>query len=200
MRKIKKIFNGFLPVVLDCEMSGVNPAQNALLEIAAFHLDLDQNQLVVGPAFHQHVIGFEGAMYNEKAMKVNGIIPDHPLRFAIEERVMMEKFQDFLHQRIREVGAKRAILVGHNIHFDLNFLLACQERTGIELPIHHFCVIDTATLGVLMFHETVLSKILKKAKIDFDQAQAHGALYDAQKTAEVACYIFNHFLENKAKD
>ena len=200
MRKIKKIFNGFVPVVIDCEMSGVNPLEHALLEVGAFHLDIKNNELVMGDSFHQHVIGFEGAKYNDDAMKVNGIIADHPLRFAIDEKSMMKKFRDFLRLKIKEVGARRAILVGHNIHFDLNFLLECQKRTGIELPIHHFCVIDTASLGLLMFQETVLAKILKKAKIEFDHAQAHGALYDAEKTAEIVCHIFNRSFENAEKD
>lgn len=200
MRKIKKIFNGFAPVVIDCEMSGVNPMAHALLEIGAFHLDLEQERLVIGNAFHQHVIGFEGAKYNEEAMKIHGIIADHPLRFAIDEKAMMNKFREFLLVRIKEVGARRAILMGHNIHFDLGFLLECQKRTGVELPIHHFCVIDTASLGLFAFQETVLAKILKKAKIEFDHAQAHGALYDAQKTAEVICHIFNRSFENTVKD
>jgi ribonuclease T len=37
----------------------------------------------------------------------------------------------------------------------------------------------------------VLAKAAIKAKIDWDDSEAHSALYDTQKTAELFCHIFN---------
>ncbi len=49
---------------------------------------------------------------------------------------------------IRAHGCRRAILVGHNAAFDLGFLNAAVERTGIKRnPFHPFSCFDTATLG-----------------------------------------------------
>ena len=197
MSKIKKMFNGLVPIVIDCEMSGVDPSKHALLEVAAYALE-HNNELCLAEHYHQHVNPFPGALFDQQAMEINGIIADHPLRFAIDEHTMLEQLNEFIHKQLTIHGANRAILVGHNIHFDLAFLTAAQERTGIKLRIHHFCVLDTATLGMLFFSQSVLAKIIKKAGIQFDPNLAHGALYDAKKTAELFCYFFNRgLLENR---
>ena len=198
MKNIKKIFNGLLPLVIDCEMSGVDPLKHAILEVAAYEL-LYTEQLELGDYYHQHVMPFPEAKFNEDAMQINGIVVDHPLRFAIDERKMMQTLSDFIQRRLRQSKCSRAILIGHNVHFDLAFLIEAQKRTDIILPIHHFCVLDTASLGLYLYQETVLAKIIRKAAIEFDPNQAHGALYDAQKTAELVCQMFNQGSFGKPK-
>jgi ribonuclease T len=39
--------------------------------------------------------------------------------------------------------------------------------------------------------QTVLVKACEAANIAFDQREAHSALYDTQKTAELFCFIVN---------
>ena len=190
MKNLKKIFNGLLPLVIDCEMSGVDPLKHAILEVAAYELNFEQ-RLGLGDYYHQHVLPFPNAKFDESAMQVNGIVVDHPLRFAIDELKMMETLSDFIKRRVKKAKCSRAILIGHNVHFDLAFILQAQRRTGVILPIHHFCVLDTASLGLYLYQETVLARIIRKAGIEFDPNQAHGALYDAEKTAELVCWMFN---------
>ena len=64
---------------------------------------------------------------------------------------------------------------------------------------------DTATLSGFMFGQTVLAKACETAKIPFDNKQAHSALYDTERTAELFCLMVNRlktlggfppFLEN----
>ena len=43
-----------------------------------------------------------------------------------------------------------------------------------------------------MFGQTVLIKACQAAKIPFDGKQAHSALYDTERTAELFCYMVNH--------
>ncbi|MGR9074041.1 MAG: hypothetical protein ACU833_13340, partial [Gammaproteobacteria bacterium] len=52
---------------------------------------------------------------------------------------------------------------------------------------------DTATLGGLVYGQTVLSKAVQKAGLDWDNAKAHSALYDAEQTAELFCRIVNRW-------
>ena len=41
----------------------------------------------------------------------------------------------------------------------------------------------------MFFGKTILAKALKEAKIDFDKNEAHSALYDTKKTAELLCSL-----------
>ena len=71
-----------------------------------------------------------------------------------------------------------------------------MQRTNIKRnPFHLFSTFDTATLGGLVLGQTVLAKACESAGIEFENANAHSALYDAEKTAELFCYIVNRFHE-----
>jgi ribonuclease T len=88
----------------------------------------------------------------------------------------------------------RAILVGHNPAFDISFLNAAIHRTQIKRsPFHPFSTFDTATLGGLVYQQTVLAKMAQAAGLDWDNEKAHSALYDAEKTAELFCMIVNQW-------
>ena len=60
-------------------------------------------------------------------------------------------------------------------------------------PFHSFTCIDTASLASLLYGQTVLLKAMKAANISFDPNQAHSALYDAEKTAELYCKMVNDY-------
>ena len=86
----------------------------------------------------------------------------------------------------------RAILVGQNAWFDLSFLLAALKRTRVPgNPFHTFTTFDTASLSAVALGETVLARATRRARIPFDVNQAHSAIYDAERTAELFCYIAN---------
>ena len=60
---------------------------------------------------------------------------------------------------IKHHGCNRAVLVGHNAHFDLGFLNQAIGRSGIKrAPFHPFSCFDTATLGGLAYGQTVLAR------------------------------------------
>jgi hypothetical protein len=82
------------------------------------------------------------------SLEVNGIDPWHPLRPAIPEGDALQRLFREIRVAIRSHGCRRAILVGHNAAFDLGFLNAAVERTGIKRnPFHPFSCFDTATLA-----------------------------------------------------
>ena len=95
---------------------------------------------------------------------------------------------------VRENGCSRAVLVGHNAHFDLGFLNEAVERSAIKRnPFHPFSCFDTATMCGIAFGQTVLSRAVKAAGFEFDEGAAHSAAYDAEITADVFCEIVNRF-------
>ena len=188
-------FRGFLPVVVDVETGGFNAKTDALLEIAAVLLTFDdEGKLRRDETVRYHVKPFEGANMDPASLAVNGIDPNHPLRPAIDERDALQRVFREVRRAIREANCTRAILVGHNSAFDLGFLNQAIERAAIKRnPFHPFSSFDTATLCGVAFGQTVLSRAVKAAGLEFDEASAHSAAYDAEITADVFCEIVNRF-------
>ncbi|MEM7407016.1 MAG: ribonuclease T [Pseudomonadota bacterium] len=192
---VSRRFRGFLPVVVDIETGGFNAETDAMLEIAVVTLSADEaGTWHPDTACSSHVEPFPGANIEESALEFNGIIPDHPLRFALPEREALQKVLTPVRHAVRDSGCTRAVLVGHNPAFDLGFLKAAVARTGFKRnPFHPFTMFDTATLGGLAYGQTVLARAVKAAGLDWDQRDAHSAIYDAERTAELFCHIVNRW-------
>lgn len=190
---MSKRFRGFLPVVVDVETGGFNAATDALLEIAAVLIEIQgDGSLERGETFSYHVQAFEGSNIEPAALEVNGIVPDHPLRPAIPEKDALQRIFREVRRAVRDNDCTRAILVGHNSFFDLGFVNAAVERTGIKRnPFHPFTSFDTATLGGVILGQTVLSRIAEAAGREWDTSSAHSASYDAEITADLFCKMVN---------
>ena len=186
-------FRGFLPVVIDVECGGFNPNTDALLEIAAVLLEIQgDGTLLPGESWRYHVQPFPGANLEPASLAVTGIDPFHPLRPAIPEKEALTRLFKEIRRAMKDNDCTRAILVGHNAYFDLNFINAAIARTDIKRnPFHPFSSFDTATLAGVAYGQTVLGKALQAAGIEWDSGAAHSAAYDAQKTAELFCKICN---------
>jgi ribonuclease T len=186
-------FRGFLPVVIDVETGGFHSRTDALLELAAVIIQVDGAGRVGRGATHSwHIKPFEGARLDPVSLEVNGIDPWHPLRPAVDEQVALQAMFREVRTAIRAHGCRRAILVGHNAAFDLGFLNAGVERTGIKRnPFHPFSCFDTATLGGVALGQTVLARATTVVGIDWDHEMAHSAKYDAERTADLFCHVCN---------
>ena len=195
LSSISSRFRGFLPVVVDVETGGFNSATDALLEIAAVMVRTDDDgNLQPGSSVRCHVAPFPGANMEPASLEVNGIDPFHPLRPAIEERDALRRVFREVRTELRETGCTRAILVGHNASFDLGFVNAAVARTGIKRnPFHMFSTFDTVTLAGAAYGQTVLARAAVAAGLEWNAADAHTALYDAQRTAELFCTVVNQF-------
>jgi ribonuclease T len=191
---IHERFRGFLPVVVDVETSGLHPERNSLLEMAVVMVDYKPELgFVVGESFSEHIEPFEGAELDPKSLAFNKIDPFHPLRFAMPEKDALKKLFAPVKDALKHHQCQRAVLVGHNAWFDLQFLQHACVRHNLKSPFHPFTSFDTATLAGIAYGQTVLAKALSAAQIAFDSKEAHSALYDAQKTAELFCKILNRF-------
>jgi len=190
---IAERFRGFLPVVVDVETAGFNAETDALLEIAAVTLRMDLNGNLQPHETHSaHVKPFPGANLDAAALAFTGIDPHHPFRIDVDEAEALRKVFAPVRAAVKESGCTRAILVGHNPAFDLSFVKAAVERTQIKRnPFHQFSTFDTATLGGLVYGQTVLARAIAAARIDWDDNEAHSAVYDTEKTAELFCAMVN---------
>ena len=192
-KKMSERFRGYLPVVVDVETGGFDWNRHALLEIAVQPVDLDENGLLVpGETASAHLIPAPGTEIDPKSLQITGIVLDHPFRLAKEERDALEHVFVAVRAAVRKHDCQRAILVGHNAHFDLNFLNAAVARTQHKRnPFHPFSVFDTVSLAGVAYGQTVLARAVHAAGLSWNGEEAHSAVYDTERTAELFCKIVN---------
>lgn len=195
MARISDRFRGFLPVVVDVETGGFNARTDAILEMAACILCMDDfGRIKIAETIAVDIEPFPGSRIEPSSLEFIGIDLESPERKPIGEREAIEKIFTPVRRELRATECQRAILVGHNPSFDLSFLNAAVERVSYKRnPFHPFSSFDTATLGGLAFGQTVLARAVQAAAIDWDESSAHSAEYDTVKTAELFCSIVNRW-------
>lgn len=186
-------FRGYLPVVVDVETGGFDCHRHALLEIAAVPIELDAaGRYVPGEVAHAHIAPAPGTMIDPKSLEVTGIRIGHPLRGEVDERTGLDAIFIPVRAAVKKYGCQRAILVGHNAHFDLGFLNAAVARVQHKRnPFHPFSVFDTVTMAGLAYGQTVLARAAMAAGLGWDPQEAHSAVYDTLQTARLFCTIAN---------
>lgn len=187
-------FRGFLPVVVDVETGGFDARRDALLEIAAVFLELDDSGWRRGDTLAHHVTPFAGANIEQRALEFNKIDPYHPFRLAVSEEEALTPIFKRIREEVKTHGCTRAILVGHNPTFDLSFVKSAAERVKTkQFPFHHFSTFDTAALSGVALGQTVLARAVPAAGIEWNAEAAHSAIYDAERTADLFCEIVNRW-------
>lgn len=190
---LSRRFRGYLPVVVDVETGGFDWNRHALLEIAVVPIDLDENgQFALGETASAHLIPAADLEIDPKSLEITGIQLDHPFRLAKPEKEALDHVFAPVRAAVKKHGCQRAILVGHNAHFDLNFLNAAVARVGHKRnPFHPFSVFDTVTLAGVAYGQTVLARAVQAAGMQWNSDDAHSAVYDAEQTARLFCKIVN---------
>ena len=188
-------FRGFLPVVIDVETGGFNSKTDALLEIAAVLIGMDdKGRLHAAEQFFFNVEPFEGANLEPAALEFTGINPSSALRGAVPEKDAMAAIFSAVRAEVKRTGCQRAIVVAHNASFDQGFLNQAAARCNLKRnPFHPFSSFNTATLAGLVYGQTVLARACAAAGIAFNNKEAHSAIYDCERTAEVFCDIVNRW-------
>lgn len=182
-------------MVVDVETGGFNAKTDALLEIAASIIRMDDfGRLFIAETVCEHVEPFPGANIDPKSLEITGIRLDSPLRGALPEKEALRRIFQPIRKEMKATDCQRAILVGHNSFFDLSFLNAAIARTDFKRsPFHPFSSFDTVTLAGLAFGQTVLSRAVQSAGLEWNEAEAHSAYYDTERTAALFCTIVNRW-------
>ena len=168
---------------------------DALLEIAAVLIGMDdKGRLHAAEQFFFNVEPFEGANLEPAALEFTGINPSSALRGAVPEKDAMAAIFSAVRAEVKRTGCQRAIVVAHNASFDQGFLNQAAARCNLKRnPFHPFSSFDTATLAGLVYGQTVLARACAAAGIAFNNKEAHSAIYDCERTAEVFCDIVNRW-------
>ena len=143
---------------------------------------------------HFHVMPFEGAELDPKALSFTGIDPFNPLRNAVDEREALTEIFKKVRKYQKLNDCNRAIIVAHNASFDQGFINKATDRCKLKrVPFHPFASFDTASMAGLTLGQTVLAKACAEAGVDYNNKEAHSALYDTEVTAELFYYMVNRY-------
>lgn len=188
-------FRGYFPVIVDIETAGFNAKTDAMLELAATTVTMnEQGQLLPGNTYSYNIQPFPNANLEASSLAFTGIDPFCPERKALEEKVALSELFKALRKEQKAHDCQRTVLVAHNAAFDNAFLNAAIERTKHKRsPFHPFVTFDTTTLSGLVVGKTVLSEACELLGIEFDKDKAHSAAYDSEKTAELFCNMVNRY-------
>lgn len=170
-------------VVLDTETTGFNYSKtDRVIEIAAvkydkFFQEVDRFETLVNPMRDlgaQHIHGIDAAW-----------VIDAPL------------FADVADELLAFMNG--AVLVGHNIDFDLNFISAELSRAGRVVPDFAEHSIDTLRIARSIYGSGQSCKLTDLAVLfSLDHTNAHAALADVQVTAQVLQVLIANDLSTNA--
>lgn len=188
-------FRRFLPVVVDVETGGMDYQHAPIVEIALTFLTIKKGQLVLDDDLYFHIKPFEGAIVEPNSLEFLGYDAATLATHPITESEAFEMICHQVNKRVHTENCTRAIIVGHNAHFDLAFINSAIKRHQLKSPFHRFSTLDTASLSALLLGHTVLCQACRLAGIEWDNKCAHNALYDCQKTATLFCQLVNQSKE-----
>jgi len=186
-------------IILDTETGGLDPKVNGLLSLSAKLNNQDEIiTLYLKPQ--------DNLVYEEKALNVNQLNLEQLKRDGLDKRVFCKTFYIWL----LEIGAKYNIeqyrIVGHNIHFDINFLKETFKEYKQYSPFRYkglfdYHYIDTCVIANYLIDSNkidpqnikliTLYKHLKNIAYDELTENAHNSHIDVLMTE----YIYNKFIE-----
>lgn len=185
-------FRSFLPVVVDVETGGTDAGIHALLEIAIVLLRLENDLLAIDAVHSWNVTPHPATATTKASLDFTQIDPNDAERHSIDEDIAVRECFRTIRRAINTANCTRGVLTGHNAHFDHGFLFRAAERNKIgRNPFHPFTVIDTASLSAVALGHTTLPEAASRLGIDYNEIDAHSAVYDAEITAKVFCELVN---------
>jgi len=172
-------------VWLDCEMSGLNPEKERLLEIAVVVTGPHLEPRIEGPVLVIHqsdAVLAQMDAWNTGTHGKSGLVDKVRLSDHTEEQAERE----ILEFVVRYVPNRSSPLCGNTISQDRRFLVKYMPRLEDYL---HYRNLDVSTL----------KELAKRWRPDLHKAfrkqQAHTALADVHESIDELAYYRNHFLK-----
>jgi oligoribonuclease len=171
-------------VWLDCEMSGLDPEQERLLEIAVVVTSSDLSVRIEGPVLviHQSDALLNGMdAWNKGTHGKSGLI-DKVKASAVSEADAEAQILDFL---ANYVPRKVSPMCGNTISQDRRFLVKYMPK--LEAFFHYRCL-DVSTLKELA------KRWRPEVYAQFKKQQRHTALADVHESIDELVHYRTHFL------
>ncbi|TLQ04569.1 PolC-type DNA polymerase III [Pediococcus stilesii] len=159
-------------VIFDVETTGLSAIYDKVIELSAVKMEngnvIDQFEEFIDPGFP----------LSETTINLTSIT-DEMVHGSMSEEEVFKKFRDFYED---------AIIVGHNVTFDIGFMNTGYLRHGLEEIKNP--IIDTLTLARFLYPTLKgyrLNTLAKKFGVALEHH--HRAIYDAETTGHL-CYLF----------
>ncbi len=116
-------------IVVDLEMSGLTPGTHGILSIGAVRLTTDDeyySELRLEPM----------QTFNPKALEINGFSEQECFdQSKLGQKEGVKCFYDWVEKQRKDFGGDLAILAGHNVHCDMNFLKSVKDSWPFKYRI-----------------------------------------------------------------
>lgn len=172
-------------VVLDVETTGLDPAQNHVIELAAIRYDAEGQE---DGSINAVLRLPEGVTLDPKITEITGITPEDVAGGADRNEMLW---------KLRYGPANRnPVLIAHNAPFDVAFVEAELRRQDIEPLALDF--LDTLSLARLVGlpYPHKLADVARNLSVPFD-GNAHRAMNDLVVTARIAERLYTIALGQK---
>ena len=196
--------------IMDFETGGLKSTKNPVTEVAMIGITGDTLEEVCRhEAYLQH--NYSPLLeYEQKALDITGIKIEDLVELGINAKEFMEKMVDIWVQTNKTAVGKfsKTIIVGHNITFDIDFLIALAEHTKTDLSkylagrqTHHGKFepqyLDTLNLARMKWQDDEMMDNFKLntcvEKSGFELADAHRAMNDVIANKELFLSMVNDF-------
>lgn len=187
-------------ICLDFETGGLDPSKNPATELAYQAFDLDSYKPVL--EFSSYIIPYDELVLDPKAMEFTGISIQQ-LMNGLDTKELMKKIQeDFSKANSSGNFRSKPILLGHNVGFDVGFLLYLFKKHRVDIEKYLDCnfgipkVIDTLVLAKQKWANDPkvakynLTACMSAAGIEY--YDAHNAMNDVRATKELFFYFTNN--------
>lgn len=169
---------------VDTETGGLDPARHSLLSLGMVVWENGK----IGEAV-ELLVNDGKLSATAEALSINGIVLERHRHQALSPQMAMEELLRFINNQFPH--QRKITLAGHNVHFDVNFLVRFFSQNNKEFSSYFsHRMIDTSSILNYLY----LSGRLKHRAISSDEAFAlfeirvdgrHTALGDAIATAQL---------------
>lgn len=164
-------------VCLDCELTGLDPGQDRIIEVAAVRF--------VGDKI---LDSFETLVDPECTIPELSIAIHHITQDMVEGK---PKMQDILPELLKFIG--KSIVVGHGVNFDMEMIALSAERAGIPCTLRQNRFLDTLRMARLYGESPVNSLEYLRQHFNIEQEGAHRAMNDVTVNMEVFKFLAQRY-------
>lgn len=176
--------------IIDLETTGTDPTKHDIIEIGYVAVDVEKNEIVPNSSARRLVTPERWENRESHAMEINGISEESLCNYSLDLQATLDT--------LGSLDWEDTELAGWGVTFEYNFLTEAYNRKDIKVPFSYRTV-DVRSIFdyyCALFQmprpKVGLGGCCEYLEIEWDPKQAHKALYDATKTAEILRKMLNH--------
>lgn len=200
-------------ICLDFETGGLKPKKNPITQVALKGFSCNDFSEIC--EFETYVKPYDDLELDEAALKATGITYSDIMN-GMDIKLAMTNIVEQI-EKVKAISSRthKPILVGHNVKFDIGFLLYAADKTKTDLSKYldgetdhknnfYPTYIDTLYLSrILWANDPNMSKFNLTAccrKAQIEEFDAHSAMNDVIATKELLIYLLNRMRNSNSEN